>query len=106
MAYIPKNKIKTNLYSNGEYAYIDLSQPGQIGNGYLGEYYTLSTGKAFTGKYPGDGKNIPIITFINKCNSGNVYLNNTIDISVKGMAKKTLEKIIIDIVKRKIKNKK
>jgi len=51
-------------------------------------------------------KNIPIITFINKCNSGNVYLNNTIDISVKGMAKKTLEKIIIDIVKRKIKNKK
>ena len=52
MAYIPKNKIKTNLYSNGEYAYIDLSQPGQIGNGYLGEYYTLSTGKAFTVKYP------------------------------------------------------
>jgi hypothetical protein len=61
MAYIPKNKIKTNLYSNGEYTYIDLSQPGQLGNIYSGEYYTLSTGKAFTGKYPGDGKNIPII---------------------------------------------
>jgi len=61
MAYIPKNKIKTNLYSNGEYAYIDPFQPGQIGNGYFGEYYTLSTGKAYTGKYPGDGENIPII---------------------------------------------
>lgn len=46
-------------------------------------------------------KNIPIVTFINKCNSGNVYLSRTIDISVKGMAKKTLEKIIFDIVKRK-----
>jgi hypothetical protein len=61
MAYIPKNKIKTNLYSNGEYAYIDPTQPGQIGESYFGEYYALATGKAFTGKYPGNGKSLPLI---------------------------------------------
>jgi len=60
MAYIPKNKIKSNLYSNGEYAFIDPSQAGQIGDAYFGEYYTLATGEAFTGEYPGSGKNIPI----------------------------------------------
>ena len=61
MAYIPKNKIKTNLYSNGEYAYIDFSKPGSLGAEYHGDYYALATGKAFTGKYPGDGKNAPLI---------------------------------------------
>jgi hypothetical protein len=60
MAYIPKNKIKTNLYSNGEYAYIDFAKPEQIGASYYGNYYALATGNAFTGKYPGDGKNLPI----------------------------------------------
>ena len=60
MAYVPKNKIKSNLYSNGEYSFIDPSQAAQIGDTYSGEYYILSTGEAFTGKYPGSGKNIPI----------------------------------------------
>jgi hypothetical protein len=60
MAYVPKNKIKSNQYSNGEWNFIELSKPGQIGENYYGEYYVLSTGEAFTGKYPGNGKNIPI----------------------------------------------
>jgi hypothetical protein len=47
MAYIPKNKIKTNLHtSGGEFAYASTQEP------YVGDYYELSTGKFFTGKTP------------------------------------------------------
>jgi hypothetical protein len=49
MAYIPKNKIQTNLYTNGgEYA---LLSSGQI---YIGYYHKLYNGKYFTGKTPND----------------------------------------------------
>jgi hypothetical protein len=61
MAYIPKNKIQTDLYSNGDYSYLDPSKPGGYGPEYYGKYYSLSTGKAFTGKFPGDGENLPLI---------------------------------------------
>jgi hypothetical protein len=48
MPYYPKSQIKTNLYSNGEFALLD-SQA--IYNGY---YWKTSTGKFFTGKTPQD----------------------------------------------------
>jgi hypothetical protein len=59
MAYIPKNKIQTNLNTlDGEYM---ISSTRKI---YSGPYYILSTGKAYTGKYPGDGDNL-LLTKIN-----------------------------------------
>lgn len=49
MAYIPKNKIQTNLYTNGkEYAYVS------SGLEYIGYYYKLYNGKFFTGKTPNE----------------------------------------------------
>lgn len=51
MAYYPKNKIKTDQVSTGEY---NLLSTGEV---YRGFYYKLSNGKAFTGKFPGDGNN-------------------------------------------------
>ena len=60
MAYIPKNKIKSNQYSNGEYAYLDPLKPDNQGFEYYGNYYILFNGRAFTGKYPGDGDNLPL----------------------------------------------
>lgn len=44
MTYIPKNKITTNLYSNGELVYVSNNEP------YVGYYYKLYNGKLFSGK--------------------------------------------------------
>jgi hypothetical protein len=47
MAYIPKNKIQTNLYtSGGEFVYLDSSLD------YVGPYYKLYNGTYFTGETP------------------------------------------------------
>ena len=55
MAYYPKNKIKTNQTSTGEYIY------KSTGETYIGIYYKLYDGKAYTGKFPGDGDNKELI---------------------------------------------
>lgn len=55
--YYPKNKIKTNLNTlGGEYYFVS------NGEQYVGFYYKLASGKAYTGKFPGDGVNLPIQT--------------------------------------------
>ena len=55
MAYIPKNKIKTNLNTQGdEYIFTSTKKL------YSGPYYILSTGQAFTGNYPGGGENLSL----------------------------------------------
>ena len=47
--YIPKNKIKTNLYTrNNEFQYLS------NGKEYIGYYHKLHTGKFYTGKTPND----------------------------------------------------
>jgi len=47
--YIPKNKIKTNLYTrNNEFQYLS------SGKEYTGYYHKLHTGKFYTGKTPND----------------------------------------------------
>ena len=55
MPYIPKNKIKSNqsaINTNESlFVYVNTLYP------YEGPYYKLANGDAFTGKYPGDGKN-------------------------------------------------
>jgi hypothetical protein len=47
MTYIPKNKVKSNLYTQGgEFIYASTKEP------YVGDYHELSTGKFYTGKTP------------------------------------------------------
>jgi hypothetical protein len=54
--YYPKSQIKTNLYSNpGEFVNATTFEP------YSGYYFTISTGKFFTGKTPQDVPNTEII---------------------------------------------
>ena len=52
MAYVPKNRIQTNLYTAGEEFYIPKINPN-----YIGYYYKLYTGEYFTGKNPDDKPN-------------------------------------------------
>ena len=64
MSYYPSNKIITNQVSNGDY-YLYKNQNntnaiGDINDGtdkYFGYYYKLYNGKAYTGRFPGDGEN-------------------------------------------------
>lgn len=61
MAYVPKNKIQTNLYtSGGEYAYASNLED------YAGYYYKLYNGKYFTGKTPNelDSKELVATPFV------------------------------------------
>ena len=54
--YYPKSQIKTNLYANpGEFVNAITLEP------YSGYYFTISTGKFFTGKTPQDVPNTEII---------------------------------------------
>jgi hypothetical protein len=55
MAYIPKNKIQTNLYTSGG-EYILLSS----GQNYVGYYYKLYNGKYFTGNTPNQPNTVEI----------------------------------------------
>jgi hypothetical protein len=56
MTYIPKNKIQTNLYTNGnEFIYLSDKQP------YTGFYYKLYNGKYFTGASPNEKPSLEII---------------------------------------------
>jgi len=54
--YYPKSQIRTNLYANpGEFVNVTTLEP------YSGYYFTISTGKFFTGKTPQDVPNTEII---------------------------------------------
>ena len=47
MVYIPKNKVKSNLYtSGGEFVYVSTNEE------YIGDYHELYNGKFFTGATP------------------------------------------------------
>ena len=61
MTYYPKNKIQTNLFTNGsEYQTLESSILG-LDDSYTGYYYKLYNGKIYTGKFPGDGNNDEIV---------------------------------------------
>lgn len=53
MIYYPKSHITPNLYSNGGTTLLD-------GTPYTGYYFNTLDGKAFTGRYPGDGDNLEL----------------------------------------------
>lgn len=52
--YIPKSKIETNLFSNGEFV---IESTGVV---YYGPYFKTFRGALYTGKEPNDGKNQPL----------------------------------------------
>ena len=55
--YVPKNKIVTNLYTNGgEYQYSSSLE-------YIGPYYKLFNGKVFSGKNPDDKPTVELLPF-------------------------------------------
>ncbi len=56
--YYPKSQIKTNLYTNGDEFNIIGSNTS-----YIGEYYSTSTGRFYTGKNPNAGQNQELIQF-------------------------------------------
>ena len=61
--YYPKNKIQQNLQTNGS-EYKTIVSYNNNGPYYVGSYYKLSTGKYYTGKFPGDGKNEELISIL------------------------------------------
>ena len=72
--YIPKNKIKTNLYTKGnEYKNIVTGVP------YIGYYWTMYTGKFFTGKNPND-------TLVEELVPINTVTNNVWDLTSQGQS--------------------
>jgi hypothetical protein len=58
MPYYPKSQVKTNLYTNGD----EFLTPEGVN--YKGYYYTLYTGKSFSGKNPQNPPNIPLTPII------------------------------------------
>lgn len=54
--YYPKSHITPDLYCNGELSILGSNQP------YIGYYFTTIDNKAYTGRFPGDGKNIELTT--------------------------------------------
>lgn len=63
--YLPKSQYIGNLYSNGEFAYED-----DPINPYFGYYFKTKTNILYTGRYPGDGKNLKLTFFIPAANVG------------------------------------
>ena len=54
--YFPKSQIKTDLYTNGEeFTILKSNTP------YVGSYYSVSSGKFYTGKNPNDGGNFELV---------------------------------------------
>ena len=71
MVYIPSNRIQTNLYTNGtEY------QIGSTGVIYVGSYWKIYTGEAFTGKNPNEKPSQRLIPI--NLSSDNTFQNNKV----------------------------
>ena len=71
MTYIPSNRIKTNLYTNGYELKIS-----STGVNYVGPYWKKYTGEMFTGKTPND-KPSQLLTPFTPAQSNNALTNKT-----------------------------
>tara|TARA_Y100000592_G_scaffold51428_1_gene81282 strand:- start:83 stop:895 length:813 start_codon:yes stop_codon:yes gene_type:complete len=63
MTYVPKNRIRTNLYTSG-----DKFEVKADGTNYVGFYHSLWNGKFFTGKNQNDKPNNELVKSNNKMN--------------------------------------
>ena len=78
--YIPKNKIKTNLYTRGD-EYQNIS----TGINYTGYYWKMYDGKIYTGKNPNEKPTVELIDIesnMNKQHPKTKYLNNMLIIGI------------------------
>jgi hypothetical protein len=75
--YYPKSQIKTNLYTNGRDYTVSSTQQE-----YIGPYYEISTGKKYTGRFPGDGENLELEDII--------FTINESENSFKGFQQQTI----------------
>ena len=75
MAYIPKNRIQTNLYTAGGEYYIE-----GVTKDYVGYYHKLYNGKVHSGKNPNDAP-IYVLTPIRDYNEESIGLYNKVYVS-------------------------
>ena len=68
--YIPSNKIKTNLYTSGDEFIVK-----NTGENYIGYYYSLWTGKSYTGKTQNDLPTLELTPSIPQSIGGNSQTN-------------------------------
>jgi hypothetical protein len=66
--YYPKSQVKTNLYSQKEYQNTSTQEL------YQGPYYETSSGKKYTGKFPGDGANILLVKTYSDSPNGSPFI--------------------------------
>lgn len=81
MPYYPKSQIKTNLYtSGGEYS---LEPPNNATSqpSYIGYYYKISTGRAFTGKTPSEGASQILYPLRDILDISNPHEENTVQVA-------------------------
>ena len=99
MAYIPKSQIKENQFTQGrEWFYVKNNAP------YIGFYYQMSNGKAFTGKTPNNPpneeitKNTPILSQQSTTNiigdrsqvvEYNDFFDSSLDLKIYGILQET-----------------
>jgi hypothetical protein len=76
--YVPKNKIRTNLYTEGK-EYMFFSTKTQ----YVGYYHKLYNGKTFTGKTPNDNNVREIVPV--PIADGNNFLSSALSISTPSL---------------------
>lgn len=96
MPYYPKSQIKTNLFATAnDYLTTSTNQPKDFFNTplenipsliYKGPYYQISSGKIYTGKFPGDGNNLELFSIDKQNLLFDFYpdeetINDTIDIN-------------------------
>lgn len=80
MPYYPKSQIKTNLYTNGDQYSLKVPSLKYLQPPYIGPYYLLYNGKAYTGKNPANPPNYTLYPLINIENFVNNLIGDDIEL--------------------------
>ena len=80
MPYYPKSQIKTNLYTNGDQYSLKVPSIKYLQPPYIGPYYLLYNGKAYTGKNPANPPNYTLYPLINSENFVNNLIGDDIEL--------------------------
>lgn len=90
--YFPKSQIKTNLYTNGEEFELKGTKTS-----YIGDYYSISSGKYYTGKNPNDGRNRELIP-INKNNKTPNQINEQNYVDLDNISDRSSLEVQVNLV--------
>ena len=80
MPYYPKSQIKTNLYTNGDQYSLKVPSIKFLQPPYIGPYYLLYNGRAYTGKNPANPPNYTLYPLINSENFVNNLIGDDIEL--------------------------